>query len=46
MPSHDAVLATLTSVICGLAFVATKLGLESFSACELTALRFLSSRGT
>ncbi|MGA7264016.1 MAG: EamA family transporter [Stellaceae bacterium] len=41
MRFRDAVLAALTSVIWGLAFVATKLGLESFSAAELTALRFL-----
>jgi O-acetylserine/cysteine efflux transporter len=34
-------LAALTSVIWGLAFAATKLGLEGFSAPELTALRFL-----
>jgi O-acetylserine/cysteine efflux transporter len=34
-------LAALTSVIWGLAFVATKVGLESFSAPQLTALRFL-----
>lgn len=33
--------ATLVSVIWGLAFVATKVGLESFSATQLTALRFL-----
>lgn len=39
-PRHMA-LAALTSVIWGLAFVATKLGLESFSAPQLTALRFL-----
>jgi O-acetylserine/cysteine efflux transporter len=38
---RDATLAALTSVIWGLAFVATQLGLESFSAAELTALRFL-----
>jgi O-acetylserine/cysteine efflux transporter len=38
---RDALLAALTSVIWGLAFVATKLGLEGFSASELTALRFL-----
>ena len=34
-------LAALTSVIWGLAFVAVKLGLESFSAPQLTAIRFL-----
>jgi O-acetylserine/cysteine efflux transporter len=38
---RDAILAALTSVIWGLAFVATKLGLEGFSAAELAALRFL-----
>lgn len=41
MRLRDALLAALTSVIWGLAFVATKLGLEGFSAPELTALRFL-----
>ena len=41
MRFRDAVLAALTSVIWGLAFPATKLGLEGFSAPELTALRFL-----
>ncbi len=41
MRFRDAVLAALTSVIWGLAFVATKLGLEGFSASELTGLRFL-----
>jgi O-acetylserine/cysteine efflux transporter len=34
-------LAALASVIWGLGFVAIKLGLESFSAPQLTALRFL-----
>jgi len=34
------VLAALTSVVWGLAFVATKLALDSFSA-SLTALRFI-----
>jgi O-acetylserine/cysteine efflux transporter len=34
-------LATLTSVIWGFAFVAVKIGLESFSAPQLTAVRFL-----
>jgi len=41
MRFRDAALAALTSVIWGLAFVATKIGLEGFSAAELTALRFL-----
>jgi O-acetylserine/cysteine efflux transporter len=35
------VLAALTSVIWGLAFVAVKFALESFSAPQLTAVRFL-----
>lgn len=39
-PSHT-FLAVLVAVIWGLAFVATKLGLESFSPPQLTALRFL-----
>jgi O-acetylserine/cysteine efflux transporter len=34
-------LAVLVAVIWGIAFVATKLALESFSAPQLTALRFL-----
>ncbi len=41
MRSQDIALAVLTSVIWGFAFVATKIGLESFSAPQLTALRFL-----
>jgi O-acetylserine/cysteine efflux transporter len=41
MKPADAVLAVLTSVIWGLAFVATKIALESFSPPQLTALRFL-----
>ena len=41
MRPTDVFLATLVSVIWGLAFVATKVGLESFSATQLTALRFL-----
>jgi O-acetylserine/cysteine efflux transporter len=41
MKPADAALAVLTSVIWGLAFVATKLALESFSPPQLTALRFL-----
>jgi O-acetylserine/cysteine efflux transporter len=41
MRFRDAALAALTSVIWGLAFVATRLGLDGFSAPELTALRFL-----
>lgn len=39
-PSHI-ILACLASIIWGLAFVFTKFGLESFSAPQLTALRFL-----
>ena len=41
MTARDMALAALTSVIWGLAFVAIKFGLESFSAPELTALRFV-----
>jgi O-acetylserine/cysteine efflux transporter len=41
MGARDMALATLTSVAWGLAFVAIKLGLESFSAPQLTAARFL-----
>jgi O-acetylserine/cysteine efflux transporter len=41
MKPTDAALAVLTSVIWGLAFVATKIALESFSPPQLTALRFL-----
>lgn len=41
MKLRHMVLAALTAVIWGLAFVATKFGLESFSAPQLTALRFL-----
>jgi hypothetical protein len=39
MPIRDMVLAALTSVVWGLAFVATKLALDSFSAARLTVLR-------
>lgn len=39
-PVHVA-LAVLVAVIWGIAFVATKIGLESFSAPQLAALRFL-----
>ncbi len=39
-PSHVA-LAVLTSIIWGLSFIAMKFGLESFSAAQLTALRFV-----
>jgi O-acetylserine/cysteine efflux transporter len=41
MPMRDMMLAALTSVVWGFAFVATKWGLDSFSAPQLTALRFL-----
>ena len=41
MKFRDGVLAALTSVIWGIGFVAIKLGLLSFSAPQLTALRFL-----
>lgn len=41
MTPRDMVLAALTSVIWGLAFVFVKFGLESFSAPQLTALRFI-----
>jgi O-acetylserine/cysteine efflux transporter len=35
------VLAAVTSVIWGLAFIAVKFALESFAAPQLTAVRFL-----
>ena len=38
-------LAVLTSVIWGFAFVAVKFALESFSAPQLTAVRFLIAGG-
>lgn len=41
MTARDAALAALTSVIWGLAFVAVKFALQTFSAPELTAVRFL-----
>lgn len=41
MTPSDMALAALTSVIWGLAFVFIKFGLESFSAPQLTALRFI-----
>jgi hypothetical protein len=41
MPIRDMVLTALTSVVRGLAFVATQLALDSFSAPQLTALRFI-----
>lgn len=41
MRVRDMGLAVLTSVIWGFAFVTNKFGLESFSAAQLTAMRFL-----
>ena len=41
MRIRDMGLAVLTSVIWGFAFVTYKFGLESFSAAQLTAMRFL-----
>lgn len=41
MTARDAALAAVTSVIWGLAFVAAKFALQTFSAPELTAVRFL-----
>ncbi len=41
MKPRDMALAALTSAIWGFAFVAVKLGLESFSPSQLTAARFL-----
>lgn len=41
MKPHHMLLAAATSVVWGLAFVATKFGIESFSAPQLTALRFI-----
>src|SRR5215472_6639113 len=41
LPSRDMALATLVSVIWGLAFVAIKYGLDSFSAPQLTVIRFV-----
>ena len=41
MSPRDMLLAALSSVIWGLGFVAIKIGLESFSAPQLTAVRFL-----
>jgi O-acetylserine/cysteine efflux transporter len=38
---RDMLLAALTSVIWGFGFVVAKIGLESFSATQMTALRFL-----
>jgi O-acetylserine/cysteine efflux transporter len=41
MPLRDMVLAALTSMVWGFAFIAARLALDSFSAPQLTALRFL-----
>jgi O-acetylserine/cysteine efflux transporter len=41
MSVRDMALAALTSVVWGLGFVAIRFGLDSFSAPQLTALRFL-----
>lgn len=41
MTLRDMTMAALTAVIWGLGFVAVKLGLESFSPAQLTALRFV-----
>ena len=41
LPSRDMALATLVSIIWGLAFVAIKYGLDSFSAPQLTIIRFV-----
>jgi O-acetylserine/cysteine efflux transporter len=38
---RDFLLAVLVAVIWGFAFVATRIGLDSFSPSQLTALRFL-----
>jgi O-acetylserine/cysteine efflux transporter len=41
MTTRGMVLAALTSIVWGFGFVAGKVGLESFSAPQLTAVRFL-----
>jgi O-acetylserine/cysteine efflux transporter len=41
MPPRHAALAALVAVLWGLAFVATRVGLDSFSPSQLAALRFL-----
>jgi hypothetical protein len=41
MALRDMALAALTSIIWGDGFVVAKFGLESFSASQLVALRFL-----
>ena len=41
MTLRDTALAAFTSMVWGLAFVATRFGLEGFTTSQLTALRFL-----
>lgn len=41
MTPRDTLLAAFTSVVWGLAFVATRFGLEGFTPTQLTALRFI-----
>src|SRR5687767_15051882 len=41
MPAAHAALAVVVAVLWGLAFVATRIGLDTFSAAQLAALRFL-----
>ena len=41
MKATDVALAVLVAAIWGFAFVATKIGLESFTPTQLTAMRFL-----
>ena len=41
MTPRDTALAAFVSIVWGLAFVATRFGLEGFTAPQLTALRFL-----
>src|SRR5215210_6600466 len=41
MKTLDIALAVLAAITWGIAFIATKFGLESFSAPQLTAARFL-----
>ena len=41
MTARDTALAILVSIVWGCAFIATKVGLESFTPSQLTAMRFL-----
>lgn len=41
MTARDTLLAALTSIVWGLAFLATRFGLDGFTATQLLALRFL-----